>query len=280
MFRLRHENEFRPLACTRLILRISRLAVLRISLIEWMKMWWMFEKEKKRKEKKQPAFQHVWTLFSRILWLNLCASAPICYVFGLLVFCVIWYLHWAFIQKCFSISTESMLVLLLLIYQHRVLNIGYADRFGPPPWWAQATRSPRSCWTHGIYLFGTWRLGRRYGAPLRASVLRDIFRSSDLRLRRQTNALEWIHHAAWETLEQQTDRQTHTQKKRRVEVLKLCFLSIRIVNCFFSGWLPWAEAQPEWPVDRLMASGTLRSAERSEGATKRRTCADAHRNSW
>ena len=76
-----------------------------------------------------------------------------------------------------------------------------------------------------------------------------------------------------------TDRQTHT-KKRRVEVLKWCFLSIRIVNCFFSGWLPWAEAQPEWPVDRLMASGTLRSAERSEGATKRRTCADAHRNSW
>ena len=78
-----------------------------------------------------------------------------------------------------------------------------------------------------------------------------------------------------------TDRQTDTHtKKRRVEVLKLCFLSIRIVNCFFSGWLPWAEAQPEWPVDRLMASGTLRSAERSEGATKRRTCADAHRNSW
>ena len=43
-------------------------------------------KRRKEKEKKQPAFQHVLTLFSRILWLNLCASAPICYVFGLLVF--------------------------------------------------------------------------------------------------------------------------------------------------------------------------------------------------
>ena len=97
---------------------------------------------------------------------------------------------------------------------YKFFKIGYADRFGPPPWWAQATRSPRSCWTHGIYLFGTWRLGRRYGAPLRASVLRDIFRSSDVRLRRQTNALEWIHHAAWETLERQTDRQTDTHKKK------------------------------------------------------------------
>ena len=132
MFRLRHENEFRPLACTRLILRISRLAVLRISLIEWMKMWWMnvWEREKKEKEKKQPAFQHVWTLFSRILWLNLCASAPIMLHVRFAGFCVIWYLHWAFIQKWFSISTESMLVLLLLIYQHRVLNRGEGESKG------------------------------------------------------------------------------------------------------------------------------------------------------
>ena len=58
MFRLRHENEFRSLACTRLILRISRLAVLRISLIEWMKMWWMnvWEREEKKKRKSSQLF--------------------------------------------------------------------------------------------------------------------------------------------------------------------------------------------------------------------------------
>ena len=214
MFRLRHENEFRPLACTRLILRISRLAVLRISLIEWMKMWWMnvWEREEKKREKAASFSTRLNSFLKDSVVEPLRVRAYMLHV-RLAGFCVIWYLHWAFIQKWFSISTESMLVLLLLIYQHRVLNIGYADRFGPPPWWAQATRSPRSCWTHGIYLFGTWRLGRRYGAPLRASVLRDIFRSSDVRLRRQTNALEWIHHAAGETLEQQTDRQTDTQKK-------------------------------------------------------------------
>ena len=174
----------------------------------------MFEKEKKRKREKAASFS---TRFNSFLKDSVVEPLRVrAYMLRVRFagFCVILYLHWAFIQKCFSISTESMLVLLLLIYQHRVLNIGYADRFGPPPWWAQATRSPRSCWTHGIYLFGTWRLGRRYGAPLRASVLRDISRSSDLRLRRQTNALEWIHHAAGETLEQQTDRQTdrHTKK--------------------------------------------------------------------
>ena len=175
----------------------------------------MFEKEKKRKREKAASFSTRFNSFLKDSVVEpLRVRAYMLHVRSV-GFCVIWYLHWAFIQKCFSISTESMLVLLLLIYQHRVLNIGYADRFGPPPWWAQATRSRRSCWTHGIYLFGTWRLGRRYGAPLRANVLRDIFRSSDLRLRRQTNALEWIHHAAGETLEQQTDRQTHTKKKTR-----------------------------------------------------------------
>ena len=211
MFRLRHENEFRSLACTRLILRISRLAVLRISLIEWMKMWWMnvWEREEKKKRKSSQLF-NTFELFSQGFcgWTfarpRLYATCSAC-----------WFL--SYLVSSLSVHTK------MFLYFYRKY-VGIVVAYLP---------------TQG---FKHWLRG-----PIRSSAL-----ASPNGTNRKNDALKF-----W----------------------KSWFLPVCIVFCFFSGrLLCWGELMAFSIF--IIASGTLRRAERSEGATKRRTCADAHRNSW